>query len=367
MELGKPGAALQSFNKMIEKASEEKQLRMLMHNLLGTTYLQMGVHSKADEEFNESLKENQNNFHGWLNKAVTKLRTGEMKVAKRALEHAIQLNDASRTAHLAKVHLLYLQDRTDESLELCDDLLLESNDDILLMTKAFILLTADRLDEAEDALGKVREKSAEHLNLKGIVLMRKGRGKEARQYFKRALALNEDFSDAENNLLQTEEKLSSKKESEEQSMKRGLEALLVAQDEKKCPRCEALGSIENGICVLCGYVEDDEIGDLEDINVGDADEMGFKCPSCGFFLGEETDVCPACEAKLNAPSYKNKEKEARHFLLSVPGVGPNKVKEVMRCGYRSLEDIRGASLEELTEVPGVSVQLAKRIMEELGE
>ncbi|MBW3583017.1 MAG: excinuclease ABC subunit UvrC [Euryarchaeota archaeon] len=54
----------------------------------------------------------------------------------------------------------------------------------------------------------------------------------------------------------------------------------------------------------------------------------------------------------------------RSRLLSVPGVGPERLRRLLRR-FGSLEGIAAASLEELCEVPGVTQALASRIQDDL--
>jgi excinuclease ABC subunit C len=52
-------------------------------------------------------------------------------------------------------------------------------------------------------------------------------------------------------------------------------------------------------------------------------------------------------------------------LESVPGIGPAKRKALLRAFGNSINAIRGASVEELAAVPGITPYLAELIKEAL--
>ena len=53
-------------------------------------------------------------------------------------------------------------------------------------------------------------------------------------------------------------------------------------------------------------------------------------------------------------------------IEDVPGIGPKKRRALMQK-FRTIGDIRSASVEELTEVPGITTALAESIKEYIGE
>lgn len=74
------------------------------------------------------------------------------------------------------------------------------------------------------------------------------------------------------------------------------------------------------------------------------------------------------EAHRFAIKYQEKLKGSaltRSRLLNVPGVGPERLRQMLRL-FGSLEGIRDAPLEELVKVHGVNERMAKEIQEELG-
>ena len=71
------------------------------------------------------------------------------------------------------------------------------------------------------------------------------------------------------------------------------------------------------------------------------------------------------EAHRFAVEYNRKRRKQRTFeseLLNVPGVGPNKRRDLLER-FGSLAGVKLASIEELTSVPGISNKLAQRIMD----
>ena len=197
--------------------------------------------------------------------------------------------------------------------------------------------------------------------------MRKGELKEARENFSKAVIVDPEFDDAERNIKLVDDRLALEKDTKERSMTRGLEAMLLSDEEgQKCPRCEAVGSNVAGLCTLCGYIfHEEEVVEEEVDEETIMEDFDKNCPSCGFFLGDDVESCPACEASLSR-NFLDDEKDTFAFLLSIPGIGPQKADEIIR-GYGSIKELRKASLEDLSEIPGVSLSIAKKIKEAVRE
>jgi len=64
---------------------------------------------------------------------------------------------------------------------------------------------------------------------------------------------------------------------------------------------------------------------------------------------------------------KHGVKEELLDLVRVKGIGRVRARMLFRHGFRTIEDLRKATLEQLVSVPGVGVEVAKRIKEYLGE
>ena len=71
-------------------------------------------------------------------------------------------------------------------------------------------------------------------------------------------------------------------------------------------------------------------------------------------------TCPKNE--YIAPNEKEHGDLAR-FLTSIAGIGPRKADEIMRCGYSTMSELKEARFEDLCEIPGISVKMAKNITE----
>lgn len=63
-------------------------------------------------------------------------------------------------------------------------------------------------------------------------------------------------------------------------------------------------------------------------------------------------------------NYNNALKEAYKSLLSIDGVGEATATNLYQAGFRSVEDIAGASLEELIQIKGISEEKAQKLTEE---
>ena len=57
------------------------------------------------------------------------------------------------------------------------------------------------------------------------------------------------------------------------------------------------------------------------------------------------------------------EQEARLALVALDGIDAEQVDTLRRLGYRSLEHIAATSSEELSNIPGISLESADRIRE----
>lgn len=62
--------------------------------------------------------------------------------------------------------------------------------------------------------------------------------------------------------------------------------------------------------------------------------------------------------------YNNALKEAYKSLLSIDGVGEATATNLYQGGFRSVEDIAGASLDELIQIKGISEEKAQKLTEE---
>jgi N utilization substance protein A len=62
--------------------------------------------------------------------------------------------------------------------------------------------------------------------------------------------------------------------------------------------------------------------------------------------------------------YNNALKEAYKSLLSIDGVGEATATNLYQSGFRSVEDIIGASIDELVQIKGISEEKAQKLIEE---
>lgn len=62
--------------------------------------------------------------------------------------------------------------------------------------------------------------------------------------------------------------------------------------------------------------------------------------------------------------YNNALKEAYKSLLSIDGVGEATATNLYQSGFRSVEDIAGASIDELAQIKGISEEKAQKLVEE---
>ena len=72
---------------------------------------------------------------------------------------------------------------------------------------------------------------------------------------------------------------------------------------------------------------------------------------------------PSKKAKASKPA-KGKKQEAKLLIesfTSIPGVGAKSAKAFYEAGFKSTEDILSAKEEELLAVPGVGINLVKKL------
>jgi KaiC/GvpD/RAD55 family RecA-like ATPase/predicted flap endonuclease-1-like 5' DNA nuclease len=93
-----------------------------------------------------------------------------------------------------------------------------------------------------------------------------------------------------------------------------------------------------------------------------------RCPICGHTSPEGSRRCENCYTQLqegdasgNPPS-QQEEKELAELRL-IPGVGEAKADVLHEAGYKSVKDIRKASVDDLASVKGIGEKLATKIIE----
>ena len=93
-----------------------------------------------------------------------------------------------------------------------------------------------------------------------------------------------------------------------------------------------------------------------------ADEHESVCHVCGGTLNGMGE-CTTCGRKIDG-SEVDKASVIKQFS-DLSGVGEAKAELLFARGYRSLDDLQGASLEDLTAIDGIGDKLAKNIKLEL--
>jgi helicase len=70
--------------------------------------------------------------------------------------------------------------------------------------------------------------------------------------------------------------------------------------------------------------------------------------------------------------YRLLEKRLRHGvkrellqLVSIPGIGRVRARRLYETGFRTLEDLRGATVSDLEKVPGIGREIAQSIIDRL--
>lgn len=83
---------------------------------------------------------------------------------------------------------------------------------------------------------------------------------------------------------------------------------------------------------------------------------------------EELEDIEGFEEEIEEEELSEEEEEKlTDRLVSIPGMTENRVESLMESGYDSLEAMKNASEDELSEVKGIGSTLAGRIKEELEE
>ncbi|MGQ9588138.1 MAG: helix-hairpin-helix domain-containing protein, partial [Thermoplasmata archaeon] len=89
----------------------------------------------------------------------------------------------------------------------------------------------------------------------------------------------------------------------------------------------------------------------------------ITCPICGHQSPKDSKRCDNCYSSLQPEAEPETEKvesgaagdpeKELEELRTVPGVGAAKAEILHEAGYRSVEDLRKASVEELSSVKGI--------------
>ena len=100
----------------------------------------------------------------------------------------------------------------------------------------------------------------------------------------------------------------------------------------------------------------------------EAPEKTVTCPICGYESPSGSKRCDHCYNSLDdseqGPSEEPKEgdKEVGE-LQKIPGVGAAKAEVLKEAGYHSIDDVKTASVEELSAVKGIGEKLAAKIIQ----
>jgi len=98
-------------------------------------------------------------------------------------------------------------------------------------------------------------------------------------------------------------------------------------------------------------------------------EDGVTCPICGTISPAGSTKCDHCYSSLKTDGSEGegggpaKEEGGLEALRLIPGVGEAKAETLHDAGYRSVEDVQRASVEELSSVKGIGEKLATKIIE----
>jgi KaiC/GvpD/RAD55 family RecA-like ATPase len=98
-------------------------------------------------------------------------------------------------------------------------------------------------------------------------------------------------------------------------------------------------------------------------------EDGVTCPICGTVSPVGSAKCDHCYSSLKsdgseeADTGQDKGDSGLEALRQIPGVGEAKAETLHEAGYRSVEDVQKASVEELSSVKGIGERLAAKIIE----
>src|SRR4030042_585367 len=94
----------------------------------------------------------------------------------------------------------------------------------------------------------------------------------------------------------------------------------------------------------------------------------LTCPICGHKSPEAGGKCENCYTRLQAEPPKategsdQTEKELEELRM-IPGVGEAKAETLHEAGYRSIQDVQNAKVDDLSEVKGIGEKLANKIIQ----
>jgi KaiC/GvpD/RAD55 family RecA-like ATPase len=107
-------------------------------------------------------------------------------------------------------------------------------------------------------------------------------------------------------------------------------------------------------------------------------ETDLTCPICGHVSPQGSTRCENCYSSLQLGSGPKDEKEGNgeevpssdkeiQELIKLPGIGAAKAEVLHSAGFRSLKDLQGASVEELSAVKGIGEKLAAKIIHSVND
>lgn len=97
------------------------------------------------------------------------------------------------------------------------------------------------------------------------------------------------------------------------------------------------------------------------------EEWPPECPDCEVSSGPSDDYAVLTNEPESLPPGHIDATEAKKALTHISGITGDKARNLVAAGYHSLDDLRWAEMDELTEVEGIGQAHAARIKSQVGD
>jgi len=111
----------------------------------------------------------------------------------------------------------------------------------------------------------------------------------------------------------------------------------------------------------------DQLQELDAISTALAARMKAETDELSVGEDVEADVAELTDSEDDAEADDGTEEPEITELTDISGIGDAKAETLREAGYESVDHVRGASQEELSEVDGVGMALAARIKADVGD
>ncbi|MFH1825024.1 MAG: DUF2723 domain-containing protein [Candidatus Firestonebacteria bacterium] len=197
---------LEFYQNLSIKNSEQADVR---HNL-GNAYFSKGDFDSAEKEYLIALKLNPKYTEAWNNLGVVYYNKKELSSAVECFKKALELNPADSNLFVNSINILRELGLKEEARNFAlEGVKIHKDNKILRFVLGNLYLNENKLDmaleEYEYIVKFIDNKYAEVYNNIGVVYIRKNDLKKSKEYFKMALSIKPDYTEALRNLKDVEE------------------------------------------------------------------------------------------------------------------------------------------------------------------